>query len=67
MGGEDCNVPFPLGSRNTVVVYPISRKPLNGQAREMTLVKSLLSYKVKLRKSEFINIKPLFEGIFSNY
>jgi hypothetical protein len=64
---KDCNVPFPLGSRNTVVVYPISRKPLNGQAREMTLVKSLLSYKVKLRKSEFINIKPLFEGIFSNY
>jgi hypothetical protein len=64
LGGEDCNVPFPLGSRNTVVVYPISRKPLNGQAREMTLVKSLLNYKVKLRKSDFINIKPLFEGIF---
>ena len=61
-----CNVPFPLGSRNIVVVYPISCKPLNGQAREITLVKSLLSYKVKLRKSEFINIKPLFEGIFSN-
>jgi hypothetical protein len=58
-----CNVPFPLGSRNTVVVYPISRKPLDKQAREMILVKSLSNYKVKLRKSEFINIKPLFEGI----
>jgi hypothetical protein len=46
-----------------VVVYPISRKPLNGQAREMILVKSLSNYKVKLRKSEFINIKALFEGI----
>jgi hypothetical protein len=63
LGGEDCNVPFPLGSQNTVVVYPISRKPLDGQAREMILVKSLSNYKVKLRKSEFINIKPLFEGI----
>jgi hypothetical protein len=62
-----CNVPFPLGSRNTVVVYPFSRKPLNGQAREMTLVKSLLSYKAKLRKSEFMNIKPLLEDISSNY
>jgi hypothetical protein len=60
---KKCNVPFPLGSQNTVVVYPISRKPLDGQAREMILVKSLLNYKVKLRKSEFINIKPLFEGI----
>jgi hypothetical protein len=58
-----CNVPFPLDSQNTVVVYPISRKPLDGQAREMILVKSLSNYKVKLRKSEFINIKPLFEGI----
>jgi hypothetical protein len=67
LGGEDCNVPLPLGSRDTVVVYPISRKLLNGQAREMTLVKSLLSYKVKLREIEFINVKPLLEGIFSSY
>jgi hypothetical protein len=58
-----CNVPFPLGSQNTVVVYPISRKSLDERAREMILVKSLSNYKVKLRKSEFINIKPLFEGI----
>ena len=67
MAQGGCNVPFPLGNRDTVVVYPISRKPLNGQAREMTLVKSLLNYKAKLRESEFINVKPLFEGIFSNY
>jgi hypothetical protein len=29
----------------------------------MILVKSLSNYKVKLKKSEFINIKRLFEGI----
>jgi hypothetical protein len=41
-----------------VVVYPISRKPLNGQAREITLVKSLLSYKAKLRESELLMLNP---------
>jgi hypothetical protein len=60
---EDYNVPFPLGNQKTMVVYTISRKPLDGRVREMILVKSLSNYKVKLRKSEFINIKPLFEGI----
>jgi hypothetical protein len=63
LGREDCNVPFPLGNQNAVVVYPISRKPLDERARETILVKSLSNYKVKLRKSEFINIKPLLEGI----
>jgi hypothetical protein len=63
LGREDCNVPFLLGSQNTMVVYTISRKPLDRRVREMILVKSLSNYKVKLRKSEFINIKPLFEGI----
>jgi hypothetical protein len=58
LGGEDCNVPFPLGSWDTVVVYPISRKPLNGQAREITLVKPLLSYKAKLRESELLMLNP---------
>jgi hypothetical protein len=63
LGREDCNVPFFLGSRNTVVVYTVSRKPLDGGAGETILVKSLSNYKVKLRKIEFIINKPLFEGI----
>jgi hypothetical protein len=42
-----CNVPFFLGSRDTVMVYTVSRKPLDGRVREMILVKSLSNYKVK--------------------
>jgi hypothetical protein len=43
----NCNVPFFLGSQDTVMVYTVSHKPLDGGVREMILVKSLLNYKVK--------------------